>query len=58
MNTNDQNHRTILKDIAHRAMIERDLLPDFSSEALAELERLQVPSPTNGEHVRDMRSLL
>jgi ribonuclease R len=58
MKKNDQNHRTILKDIAHRAMLERDLLPDFSTEALAELERLQVPSPTNGEHVRDLRSLL
>jgi ribonuclease R len=58
MNKNDQNHRTILKGIAHRAMLERDLLPDFSTEALAELERLQVPSPTNGEYVRDMRSLL
>ena len=58
MNKNDQNHRAILKDIAHRAMLKRDLLPDFSTEALAELERLQVPSPTNGEHVRDMRSLL
>jgi len=58
MNKHDQNHRTILKDIAHRAMLERDLLPDFSTEALAELERLQVPSPTNGEYVRDMRSLL
>lgn len=58
MNKNDQNHRAILKDIAHRAMLERDLLPDFSAEALAELGRLQVPPPTNSESVRDMRSLL
>ncbi len=58
MNKNDQNHRAILKGIAHRAMLERDLLPDFSTAALTELERLQVPSPTNGEYVRDMRSLL
>jgi exoribonuclease-2 len=58
MSKNNQNHRAILKSIAHRAMLERDLLPDFSVEALAELERLQVPSPTNGESIRDMRSLL
>src|SRR5512147_2550046 len=58
MNTHLQHHRGILRDIAHRAMLERDLLPDFSPEALAELERIQVPSPTNGEPVRDMRGLL
>ena len=58
MNKNDQNHRAILQSIAHRAMLERGLLPDFSAEALAELGRLQVPPPTNGEQVRDMRSLL
>ncbi len=58
MNKNDQNHRAILQSIAHRAMLERGLLPDFSTEALAELGRLQVPPPTNGEQVRDMRSLL
>jgi exoribonuclease-2 len=58
MNKNDQNHRDILKGIAHRAMLERGLLPDFSTEALAELGRLQVPSPTTGEKIRDMRSLL
>ncbi|MBI5950398.1 MAG: RNB domain-containing ribonuclease [Chloroflexi bacterium] len=58
MNINNQNHRAILKGIARRAMLERNLLPDFSAEALSELERLQVPSPTNGEYVREMRSLL
>jgi exoribonuclease-2 len=58
MNSNDQNHRAILKDIAHRAMLERGLLPDFSNEALAELGKLQAPSPANGESIRDMRSLL
>jgi VacB/RNase II family 3'-5' exoribonuclease len=58
MTANDQNHRSILKDIAHRAMLERGLLPDFSNEVLAELGRLQVPAPTNDESIRDMRSLL
>jgi VacB/RNase II family 3'-5' exoribonuclease len=58
MTANDQNHRSILKDIAHRAMLERGLLPDFSNEVLAELGRLQVPAPINDESIRDMRSLL
>ncbi len=39
-------------------MLDRGLLPDFSDEALAELGRLQVPAATDGEPVRDLRSLL
>jgi len=64
MNLNNQNHRAILRSIAHRAMLERGLLPDFSSEALAELEHLQVPegpgegSAKDNQGIRDMRSLL
>jgi exoribonuclease-2 len=57
MNTNDQPHRAILKNIAHRAMLERGLLPDFSSEALAELGRLQGSAVTDGKAIRDMRNL-
>ena len=53
-----QQHRAILQSIAHRAMLERGLLPDFSAEALAELGRLQVPAATDGEPVRDLRDLL
>ena len=33
----------LLQTDAHRAMLERCLLPDFSNEALAELGRLQTP---------------
>ena len=40
MNAIDQNHRAILRSIAHRVMLERDLLPDFSAAALAELGQL------------------
>ncbi len=36
---NDKHHRTILQSIAHRAMLERGLLPDFSTAVLAELDR-------------------
>ena len=64
MNPNNQNHRAILQSIAHRVMLERGLLPDFSSEALAELGHLQHPAATDGAPsegptgIRDMRDLL
>jgi ribonuclease R len=63
MNANNKHHRPILQGIAHRAMLERGLLPDFSAEALAELDRLQVPAGAGNEPgkgppgVRDLRSL-
>jgi len=37
-NTDDGQHRSILQRIAHRAMLERGLVPDFPSPALAELD--------------------
>jgi VacB/RNase II family 3'-5' exoribonuclease len=64
MNTNNRHHRSILKGIAHRAMLERGLLPDFSAEALAELGNLPIPAdtedaPAKGQpEIRDLRSLL
>lgn len=58
MQTDDRQHRSILRAIAHRAMLQRGLLPDFSSEALAELGRIQSPASINGEQFRDLRGLL
>ena len=59
MNANDKQHRAILQGIAHRAMIERGLLPDFSVQALAELSKIQVSAvATDGESRRDLTSLL
>ncbi len=49
----DQQHRAILESIAHRAMLERGLLPDFSAAVLAELDRIQAPAGVNGEPVGD-----
>ncbi|MEJ2247861.1 MAG: RNB domain-containing ribonuclease [Acidobacteriota bacterium] len=57
MNAHAQHHRSILQGIAHRAMLERGLLPDFSGEALAELDKIEAAAPNN-ESVRDLRSLL
>jgi exoribonuclease-2 len=58
MHANDKPHRSILQSIAHQAMLDRGLLPDFSAAALAELGRLQVPAATASEPVRDLRNLL
>jgi ribonuclease R len=64
MNANNQQHRTILQSIAHKAMLGRGLLPDFSAEALAELDGIQAPAvkkgpPDGTQHrIRDMRNLL
>jgi VacB/RNase II family 3'-5' exoribonuclease len=57
MSTQMQHHRSILQSIAHRAMLERGLLPDFSREALDELEQLprSVMLDSNTNH--DRRSL-
>ena len=58
MTTNEKPHRVILQGIAHQAMLDRGLLPDFSAAALAELARLQVPAATPGEPVPDLGNKL
>jgi exoribonuclease-2 len=58
MPAEDQQHRYILQKIAHRAMLQRGLLPDFSAEALAELGSIRSPAAINGGRVHDLRSLL
>ena len=58
MQTDGRQHRALLQKIAHRAMLQRGLLPDFSSEALAELAGIQSPASINVEQVHDLRELL
>lgn len=59
MNETEQTQRRQLQNIAHRAMIERGLLPDFSPAALAEVAKTQTPSRNdNNGTVRDLRKLL
>ncbi len=57
MDTNEGRHRQILQDIAHRVMLEKGLLPDFSPEVLAELDKIQTPVVTEGGVIRDLRNL-
>ena len=52
------NHRTDLRNIARRAMVERGLLPDFSSTAMAELARIEAASTVQQAGMRDLTGLL
>jgi exoribonuclease-2 len=58
MSVNNEQHDAILQRIAHRVMIERGLLPNFSAEALAELKRIEGPATVEDDGVRDLRGLL
>jgi VacB/RNase II family 3'-5' exoribonuclease len=53
-----KHHRTDLKHIARRAMIERGLLPEFSAEAMAELARIQAPAIDGHSDTCDLTGLL
>jgi VacB/RNase II family 3'-5' exoribonuclease len=57
MDLKAQSHRALLQSIARRAMVERGLLPDFSPEALNELERITASAETTEETTRDLRDL-
>ena len=56
--TDDKQHHSILQAIAHRAMLERGLVPDFPRQALAELARINGPATPNEASTRDLRDLL
>ena len=58
INTDDKKHRPILQRIARRAMLERGLLPDFSAQAIAELNEIHGAVTNVEESVRDFRNLL
>jgi VacB/RNase II family 3'-5' exoribonuclease len=58
MNSNNTQNRSVLQRIAHRAMIQRGLLPDFSPQALAELDLIRGPAAKAEDRVRDLRRLL
>ena len=54
----DRQHRSILQRIAHQAMLERGLVPDFPPQALAELDTIHGPATRAGESAHDLRNLL
>jgi exoribonuclease-2 len=50
--------RSVLQKIAHRVMIERGLVPDFSPAAIAELSAIGGPAAKPTASTRDLRDLL
>lgn len=50
-------HRSILQGIAHRAMLERGLSPEFPPQALAELDGIAGPATQIDKSTRDLRNL-
>jgi exoribonuclease-2 len=57
-NNPDGRNRSILQDIAHRAMFDRGLIPDFPPPVLAELAGIRGPAERADENIRDLRQLL
>lgn len=55
--SNDQ-HCSILQNIARRVMLERGLQPDFSKQALSELDKITSPAPISDASIKDLRNLL
>jgi len=55
---NDRQHRSVLRSLARRAMIERGLLPDFSPQVLAELDGIKGPATRTEASMRDLRHLV
>jgi exoribonuclease-2 len=58
METNNKQQRRLLQKIARRVMLERGLLPDFSSESLTELAAITGPAAKAEGSMRDLRHLL
>jgi VacB/RNase II family 3'-5' exoribonuclease len=58
MKSPDKQHRSILQRIAQRVMLEKGLLPDFSGDARAELDKIHAPATIDSEKVHDLRNLL
>ena len=58
MDRNHRRHRSNLKAIARRVMVERSLLPEFSDAVKREVENITSPAIRNDPQIRDLRGLL
>jgi exoribonuclease-2 len=56
-NSDDRQHRSILQRIARRVMMERGLLPDFSAQALTELNGIHEAATSIETSTRDLKNL-
>jgi exoribonuclease-2 len=58
MTNTDDTQRSILASIARRAMLEKGLVPDFSNQAIAELNGIHGPAIRTDGAMPDLRNLL
>ena len=58
MEINGFKHREILARIAHQAMLDRGLQPDFSPAVKSELQQLSGPAQPDGQNLRNLSHLL
>ena len=59
LKTTDTQNRITLQNIARRVMLTRGLLPEFSSQAVSELAKIQAPAKVSlATKARDLRDLL
>jgi ribonuclease R len=58
MTQNANGSMSQLKDIAHRAMLDNGLQPDYPPEVGAQLRSIKGPALPTGEGIRDLRPLL
>ena len=58
MDRDHRRHRSNLKAIARRVMVERGLLPEFSDAVKREVENIRSPAIKNDSQIRDLRGLL
>jgi VacB/RNase II family 3'-5' exoribonuclease len=58
MPTTHRTGKDELQSIAHQAMLQRGLLPDFSPAVIAETNQIMKPAPASGAAIRDLRGLL
>jgi exoribonuclease-2 len=54
---NGKQHRSILQRVAHQAMLEKGLVPDFPPQALAELDMIRGPATATDGSTRDLRNI-
>jgi len=57
-NKDERQHRSILQRIARKAMLEKGLAPDFSPQAIAELNLINIAAANNEGTAKDLRDLL
>jgi exoribonuclease R len=58
MTTNQATGKNQLRSIAHEAMLQRGLLPDFSAAVLDQTNKITAPATESVPAIRDLRDLL